>query len=181
MAQKYRKKVAVVQCNGGTRAESTISRETITGDCKQRKEQYPEGVLQCKWGCLGGGTCVDVCKFGAISINDNEVAEVDRDKCIGCGLCAKVCPNGVIKITSREFNIYPACRNQEVGAQTRKECKVGCIACGICAKNCPADAITIEENCAVIHEERCIACGMCAVKCPRGTIVDADGIFTVRA
>ncbi|MBO8462796.1 MAG: 4Fe-4S binding protein [Firmicutes bacterium] len=181
MAQRRKKKVAVVQCNGGHHAETIVSRDEITGDCKQIMEQYPEGILQCKWGCLGGGSCVNACKFDAIFINDNKVAQVDEEKCVGCGLCAKVCPKEIIKITSDEFNIQPACVNQEVGAETRKECSVGCIACGICVKNCPADAITIEENHAVIHENRCIACGMCAVKCPRGTIVDTNGIFTVRA
>ena len=47
-------------------------------------------------------------------------------------------------------------------------------------KNCPADAIRIENNHAVIDEEKCIACGMCAVKCPRGAVRDYNGIFTVR-
>ena len=41
-------------------------------------------------------------------------------------------------------------------------------------------AISIENNHAVIDEEKCIACGMCAVKCPRGVIRDYNGIFTVR-
>ena len=71
--------------------------------------------------------------------------------------------------------------DQDGGAQTRKDCSVGCIACGICVKNCPADAVRIENNHAVIDEAKCIACGMCAVKCPRGIILDADGIFTVKA
>ena len=67
--------------------------------------------------------------------------------------------------------------NQALGAQTRKDCDKGCIACGICVRNCPAGAIRIEENHAVIDEDRCIACGMCAVKCPKGVIHDRDGIF----
>lgn len=181
MAQKGKKRVAVIQCNGGNRAERVIENDKIVGDCNERMEQYPEGILSCKWGCLGGGTCVDACKFDAISINEYGVAEVDREKCIGCGLCAKVCPKNLIRITTPEFTIYPACMNQDKGAETRKECQVGCIACGICVKNCPADAMKIEDNHAVIDERRCIACGMCAVKCPRGIILDADGIFTVRA
>lgn len=181
MAQKRNKKVAVVQCLGGCHAEAMIPREDFTGDCRQVMEDHPEGVLQCKWGCLGMGSCVAACKFQAIGINDCGVAEVDRSKCIGCGLCVKACPKGLIRLTTPEYNIYPACVNQEPGAQTRKSCTAGCIACGICVKNCPADAISIVDNHAVIDEEKCIACGMCAVKCPRGIILDADGIITARA
>ena len=75
---------------------------------------------------------------------------------------------------------YPACVNEDPGAQTRKECETGCIACGICVKNCPVDAVGIQDKHAVIDEEKCIACGMCAVKCPRGAIRDYNGIFTAR-
>ena len=121
------------------------------------------------------------CKLDAIHINGFGVAEVDRGKCVGCGLCVKACPQSLIRITTPEYPVYPACVNQDAEAQTRKECSVGCIACGICVKNCPADAIRIENNHAVIDEAKCIACGMCAVKCPRGIILDADGIFTVKA
>ena len=39
-------------------------------------------------------------------------------------------------------------------------CDAGCIACGICVRNCPMGAISIENNHAVIDEEKCIACGM---------------------
>ena len=105
----------------------------------------------------------------------------DPQLCVGCGLCVKACPLGLIRITTPEYPVYTACLNQDGGAQTRKDCSVGCIACGICVKNCPADAVRIENNHAVIDEAKCIACGMCAVKCPRGIILDADGIFTVKA
>lgn len=181
MAQKRKKKVAVVQCLGGCRAEASAVRESLTGDCRQIMEEYPEGILLCKWGCLGMGSCVAACKLQAIGINSYGAAEVDRSKCVGCGLCVKACPKGLIRLTQADHNIYPACVNQDPGAGTRKSCAAGCIACGICVKNCPVGAVRIQENHAVIDEETCIACGMCAVKCPRGIILDADGIFTVRA
>ena len=180
MVQKRKKKVAVVQCAGGGRAEAVVSREELTGDCRQALAEYLEGILKCKWGCLGLGSCVAACRLGAISINSRGTAEVDWEKCVGCGLCAKACPQELIRITAPEYPIYPACVNRDPGAQTKTYCASGCIACGICVKNCPADAIHIEENHAVIDPDRCIACGMCAVKCPRGAINDQNGIFTVR-
>ena len=181
MAQKRNRKVAVVQCLGGCHAEAVIPRGELAGDCSQVLADHPDGILKCKWGCLGMGSCVAACKSDAIHINSFGAAEVDRGKCVGCGLCVKACPLGLIRITTPEYPVYTACMNQDGGAQTRKDCSVGCIACGICVKNCPADAVRIENNHAVIDEAKCIACGMCAVKCPRGIILDADGIFTVKA
>ena len=197
MARVRKKKVAVVQCLGGcarqTSAQSTDAAGTAA-DGKQEKEknhsqsgmscqqmsETEAAVTSCEWGCLGGGSCVEVCRLGAIHINDRGAAEVDPEKCAGCGLCAKACPRGLIRITTEEYNIYPACVSEDAGAQTRKNCDTGCIACGICVKNCPMSAIRIESNHAVIDEDKCIACGMCAVKCPRGAIKDYNGIFTVR-
>ena len=151
MAQRRKKRVAVVQCS---------------------KE-----AGSCQWGCIGCGACVSACRLKAVSINEYQTAKIDREKCVGCGLCAKACPQNLIRVTTEEFTIYPGCMNQALGAQTRKDCDKGCIACGICVRNCPAGAIRIEENHAVIDEDRCIACGMCAVKCPKGVIHDRDGIF----
>ena len=44
--------------------------------------------------CGACGTCLERCKFNAITIND--FAEANSDKCIGCGLCAVTCPNDAI-------------------------------------------------------------------------------------
>ncbi|MFX1379774.1 MAG: 4Fe-4S binding protein [Promethearchaeota archaeon] len=44
--------------------------------------------------CLACGTCVERCKFGAITIN--KYADVDSEQCVGCGLCAVTCSNNAI-------------------------------------------------------------------------------------
>lgn len=178
MARILKKKVAVVQCTGGCRRQTEICREA--GDGCQQILAVKEEAMSCKYGCLGGGSCVDACRFHAVYINARGVAEVDPEKCTGCGLCAKACPRNLIRITTAEWNIYPACVSEDAGTQTRNNCETGCIACGICVRNCPMGAVTIENNYAVIDEDKCIACGMCAVKCPRGVIRDYNGIFTIQ-
>lgn len=177
--QKRKKKVAVVLCNGGNHAKNKIDKSTIQGDCISIKENYPEGILECASGCFGFGSCVTVCKFNAIEINNNGTAEVLSEKCIGCGLCVKTCPQDLIHLIPAELTIMPRCSNHQKAAESRAVCQVSCIACGICEKNCPVGAIHVIDNCAVIDNELCISCGMCAMKCPRGTILDSDGIFTV--
>lgn len=165
MAQRRKRKIAVVQCWGKNCPQASEAQNTVSA---------------CQWGCTGCGSCVEACRLNAIGIYDRGIAEVEPEKCVGCGLCAKACPQKLIRITDREYNIYPACVNQDPGAQTRKICDTGCIACGICVKSCPMGAISIMANHAVIDEEKCISCGMCAMKCPREVIRDHNGIFTVR-
>ena len=165
MAQRRRKKVAIVQCQAD--------------NCRKKSEARIE-MQVCKWGCTGCESCVQACRLNAVRINARGTAEVIPEKCVGCGLCTKACPRRLIRVVNVEYNIYSACVNEDPGAQTRKLCDHGCIACKICVKNCPMGAIDIVNNHAVIDEEKCIACGMCAVKCPRGVILDNNGIFTVR-
>ena len=97
MAQKA-KKVAAVGCSGGELAKRKVPREALTGDCRQALADYPGGILECRWGCLGLGSCAAACKLGAIKVGAKGVAEVDRSKCIGCGLCVKACPQGIIRL-----------------------------------------------------------------------------------
>lgn len=181
MAQKAGKYAAAVGCSGGELARRKIPREALTGDCRQALAEHPEAILECRWGCLGLGSCAAVCKLGAIKVGARGVAEVDRDKCVGCGLCVKACPQGIIRLVPREQNIVVGCSSRDSGPETRKACDAGCIACGICVKNCPMGAIRLEDNHPVIDESLCVSCGMCASKCPRGVIKDVYGILGPQA
>ena len=40
--------------------------------------------------CVGCGSCIDACPFGALSLMDNMV--VVNDQCTGCGACLLACP-----------------------------------------------------------------------------------------
>jgi NAD-dependent dihydropyrimidine dehydrogenase PreA subunit len=179
MCAVRKKKVAVISCNGGKSAKEKVDRSTIECDCVKALELYPEGILECAFGCIGCGSCVNACRLKALMINKHGTAEVIREKCVGCGLCAKTCPKNLIKMILPEQNISVRCSNKDLGKEARGICDKSCIGCRICENNCPAGAIKVVDNCAVINEDICVSCGMCAVKCPRGVIVDSDGIFTV--
>jgi UDP-glucose 4-epimerase len=47
--------------------------------------------------CVGCGTCVEYCVFGAISIQDG--VSVHNDQCRGCGRCAANCPQEAVRIS----------------------------------------------------------------------------------
>ncbi|MHA1271415.1 MAG: ATP-binding protein [Candidatus Helarchaeota archaeon] len=55
--------------------------------------------------CLACETCVERCKFGALSVED--IAIVDAEKCMGCGLCAVICPNDAILMKRLERERLP--------------------------------------------------------------------------
>ncbi|MBO7273977.1 MAG: 4Fe-4S binding protein, partial [Clostridia bacterium] len=99
-------------------------------------------------GCLAH-RCEDVCKFGAITFDNNHVAHIDKSKCRECGACAKVCPYTAIVSRKRP------CQNA---------CKVKAISMN-------------EEKAATIDNSKCIQCGACVYQCPFGAISDKSYIL----
>ncbi len=167
-AEKKEKMVARVLCNGSP--DRAVQKYYFDGprDCYSA-HKLGGGEKMCAYGCLGFGSCVKVCKFDAISIQ-NGVAYVNIDKCVACGACAEECPKKVIKILPLRSKYTINCKSVEKGKVTRHDCQVGCIGCGICAKTCPKGAISISDNLAVIDPAKCVNCGLCAQKCPQKAI-----------
>ncbi len=101
-------------------------------------------------GCLAH-RCEDVCRFGAITFDQNHVAHIDKSKCKECGACAKVCPYSAIYNYNRP-----------------------------CEKACKAKAISMgEDKQACIDNGKCISCGACVYQCPFGAITDKSFILDV--
>jgi electron transport complex protein RnfB len=161
---------ALVRCNGGNRSKNKYNYKGIK-DC-HAASLVAGGHLMCAFGCLGFGSCVAACKFGAISVKDG-VAVVDHEKCTGCLKCVETCPRGIIVPVPYTTDVNVVCSSHEKGALLRKICEIGCIGCKICEKTCKYDAIHVEDNLASIDYEKCTGCGECAVKCPRHLIVDS--------
>lgn len=162
----------VVACNGGNNAQDKYEYMGY-GDCKSM-ELLCGGRKQCKWGCLGMGSCVDACPYGAIQVGMDGYAEVDRTKCIRCGRCVSTCPKNLVKRIPADAKVYVACSNCQKGKEVRAICKSGCIGCGLCQKNCPNGAITVQNNLAVIDYSKCTGCGICMQKCPQKCIKSAE-------
>lgn len=140
------------------------------------------GPKSCRYGCLGFGTCVKQCPFGAMTLNEDRIPVIDKEKCTGCGKCETVCPKDAIMMVPLDAKVTVNCNSIEKGAAVRKNCSVACLACGICAKECPHSAITIENNLAVVNSTICAEkCTnpVCIVKCPTKAIelAFADNTF----
>ncbi len=175
------RKVALVRCSGekhydkeGNQTSGAKSKGNYEGlhDCVAASKVGGRGPLSCKFGCLGYGTCVKACKYGALSIK-NGVAVVDEDLCVGCMACAKACPRDLITAVEPDRNVVIACNSMAKGAVTARGCTVGCVGCSLCKRICPNEAITITNNLAVIDYTKCDNCGLCATVCPKHLIKDS--------
>ena len=180
-AAEVTRKVALVRCSGeksydkdGNLTKGARVKAEYEGfhDCLAASKVGGNGPLSCKFGCLGYGSCVKVCKYGAISVV-NGVARVDEDLCVGCMACANACPRNLIIPVEPPRNVVIACASLAKGAVTTKGCTVGCIGCSLCKKICPNGAITIEKNLARIDYSKCDNCGLCATVCPKHLIKDS--------
>ncbi|MCK4994846.1 MAG: RnfABCDGE type electron transport complex subunit B [Candidatus Omnitrophica bacterium] len=160
--------IAVVACGGGKRAKDKFEYRGLM-DCRVAHNNM-RGHKLCSYACLGLGTCVEACAFGAIVMTEDDIPVVNPELCVGCLKCVEACPRDIIYMLDRKKKVYIKCRSHEKGPQVMKSCKVGCIGCMKCVKICPVKAITIEDNLAVIDHKKCINCLKCVEVCPTKAI-----------
>ena len=161
-------KVARVICHGTWLNADMKYDYTGLEDCHSANA-LAGGMNACGYGCIGLGSCQNVCMFDAITIKDG-LARIDPARCTGCGKCVAECPKNIIKLVPLLSGFTVLCANHDKGVIARKNCKVGCIACQKCVKACPNNAITMNNNLAVIDPEKCTNCGQCALVCPQHCI-----------
>ena len=116
-------------------------------------DECPMGGYEVTGACRGclAHRCEDVCKKGAITIDSNQKAHIDKTKCVECGMCAKVCPYSAIINHKRP-----------------------------CEQACKVKAISMDDDkAAKINDEKCISCGACVYQCPWGAINDKSYILDV--
>ena len=158
------RQVAFVRCNGGTNAKKRFEYVGVK-DCLSATK-VAAGPLECAFGCLGFGSCVAACQFGAMSIGPNGTAVVDPDKCTACMACASACPRKLIVSVPASKKVHVACANQDKGKAAMSVCSNSCIGCGLCQKECKFDAIHVVNGVAVIDYDKCKGCKLCTKVCP---------------
>lgn len=164
------RKYAVVACKGTCDAakDKYIYEGTRTCEAAARLAGGPKA---CEYGCMGLGSCVNVCKIGAITVFDG-VANVDKEKCTGCGACTRVCPKGLISLVPYDTKLaFVKCNSNDKGVIVKDVCSNGCIGCRLCVKKCETGAIDVADNLAKVDYSKCTNCGACIEACPKKIIV----------
>lgn len=90
-------------------------------DCRAAMLLYG-GSKECNVGCLGLGTCVRACPFGALSMGENNLPVVNKERCTGCGICAEICPKGIITLSSATNRIMSDYKVSECTAPCQRHC-----------------------------------------------------------
>jgi len=166
-------KIAVVCCSG-SRANSPkkVDYEGLQY-CNFAHSLYT-GEGGCPNGCLSLGSCVKVCQFDAMYMDEETgLPVIIEDKCVGCDACVKACPRQIIELRlkgKKSRRIFVSCVNKQKGALAKKSCSVACIGCSKCQKICTFDAVTMQNNLAYIDYEKCKLCRKCVPECPTNAI-----------
>ena len=166
-AEVSKPEVAIVLCQGDNRKATEKYRYIGLQDCAAA-QKIADGPKVCPGGCVGLGSCMRACPFGAIEMTADGLAVISREKCTGCRNCIATCPRQVIRMTPLEATVHVLCNSHDKGAISRKYCKVACIGCQICRKTAP-NSYLIEDYLAEViyeyHEDAMVAIERCPTKC----------------
>ncbi len=172
------KMVARVHCIGTTEKATRSFEYSGLNDCNAATVLFG-GSKDCKFGCLGLGSCLSVCPVNAIRKTDDGLVKVDAATCISCGKCVDICPTGVMKMIPEDADFVVACNSRDKGKDTKSKCSVGCIACRICEKKFPEAGYKIEDNLSILrYDDRGPGRADAAEKCPAKCIIPYTDIKT---
>jgi len=107
-------------CSGGLRADERYLYNGMP-DCRAAHLLFG-GQKNCRIGCLGFGSCVRACRFGAIEMGKHGLPIFKPEKCVGCGACVKTCPKGIISLISATTRLIHLNNEDECLAPCRQRC-----------------------------------------------------------
>jgi len=165
------KKVARLGCAGGRHVAYLRARYAGHSSCRAAAV-VSGGGKECAWGCLGLADCMNVCAFGAISMDAHGLPKVDPEKCTACNDCVEVCPKGLFSLEPVSRKLWVACKNQADGDTAEAACELACTACGRCVADAAPGLMKLSNNLAVIdYEHNAKAARRAIDRCPTGAIV----------
>jgi len=132
--QSTKRQVAICCC--GAKEEEKKSSPSYQGPRTCQAADITGGAIDCIYGCIGFGDCIEKCPSKALILKDKKVY-VDFKKCTGCEKCERICPRSLLKLVPLKENIkvyYVACNSQEDALRVKKVCSRGCIGCSLCTK-----------------------------------------------
>ena len=101
-------RIARMLCGGGTACKDKEDYRGVA-DCRAAVLIHG-GSKACDYACVGLGSCVDACPFGALTMSGT--LEIDTARCMGCGVCTRRCPQhalGLIRDASKPEPLPQLC------------------------------------------------------------------------
>ncbi len=87
------------------------------------------GMKVCTIGCIGLGSCVRACQFGALSMGENGLPVVNAERCTGCGACERACPKHIITLSSVTRRIIKEYTTDDCTTPCQRTCPAGIDIC----------------------------------------------------
>ncbi len=175
--------LACSSCEGGFRAAQKFTYSGLQ-DCRAALQLY-HGPVRCENGCLGLGSCLRACKFGAITMSEETgLPNFDPEKCVGCGGCVEACPKGIVKLVGEttkilHWNQYTNCLSpcrQRCPAQINIPKYLGHARKGEYA----AALLTVKDNNPLATMTGRVCPELCATECRREINDDPLAINSVK-
>ena len=148
-------------------------------DCRAA-DMLHGGTKVCPIGCLGLGTCVRACPFGALSMGPDNLPVVDPALCTGCGTCERICPKHIITLSSTSERFISEYVADECTAPCQRTCPTGINIPGFIQEiqrgNYEAALAIIKEKCPLPLICGYICPAPCELECRRNLIDEAIAI-----
>jgi len=87
------------------------------------------GMKVCNIGCLGLGSCVQACQFGAVTMGPEGLPVVNPERCTGCGACERACPKHIITLSSVTRRIMREYTMEDCTTPCQRACPAGIDIC----------------------------------------------------
>lgn len=142
-----------VHCRGGRDTSKYVFSYRGLDDCTALFLLFG-GDKECKFSCLGQGSCIKVCPEEAIYRDEKNLIRVDGNRCTGCGACTAVCPTGVLRPLPKNADVLVACNSTDDARKVTAYCSVGCTGCRACEKRSPEGGFHVDQNLARINYRR---------------------------
>lgn len=171
-AEEVVPRVAIARCQGGINESKDLFDYYGIEDCRAA-QMVGSGFKACAYGCLGFGTCAKACPFDAITMSEDRLPVVDKDKCTACGVCVSVCPRQIMVLIPQTQEVFLGCNNKNAGPATRRICEVGCISCRLCTRRNPLgeEGIKMDGKLPVVNYEKLTSWPEANDICPRKSYI----------
>ena len=104
-------------------ADTRFTYDGVT-DCRAALMLFGGSKL-CEIGCMSLGSCVAACPFGALTIDERGLPEVNEFLCTGCGSCEQICPKHIIRLSSQTRRTRHTYLTDECTAPCQRTCPTG--------------------------------------------------------